>query len=161
MSVYHVTQPGGHGTLRKMRNGRAKQKELWRMRSSKYTEHGELGVLSYRREAKLCWCLWANSLFSQMRHTKSFWKCVLASDRIPNPDGPKVKNGIYQLAWERWVWSSTCQTGPRGPNNVVRPQCHHHFLSLLSVMSASLFIGFPHSLRDIYVYIFPGSGPGE
>lgn len=92
-----MTQPGGHGTLRKTRNGRGKQKELWRMRSSEYTEHGELGDLSYRREAKLHWRLWANSLFSQMRHTKSFWKCVLAGDRIPNPDGPKVKMEFISL----------------------------------------------------------------
>lgn len=43
-----------------------------------------------RRETKLCWCLWTKSPFSQMRHSKSFRKCVLAHDRKPNPDWPKV-----------------------------------------------------------------------
>lgn len=76
---------------------RGRQKELWSVKSSWYTKHGELGVLSYRREAKLRWCLEANSLFSQMRHTKSVWQFMLARGRTPNPEWTKVKMEFISL----------------------------------------------------------------
>lgn len=77
--------------------GRGRQEELWSVRSLWYTEHGEFGVLSYRREAKVCWCLWANSLLSQMRHTKSIWKCMLARNWTPKPEWLKVKMEFISL----------------------------------------------------------------
>lgn len=94
VSVYNVTQKGKH---RRIRKAKGKTKGTVSGRSSWSTEHGELGVLSYKREAKLCWYLRANSLFSQMRHTKSVWKCMLASDRTPNPEWPKVTMEFISL----------------------------------------------------------------
>ena len=84
------------GSSERQGRWRGRQKELWSVKSSWYTKHGELGV-RYRREAKLCWCLGTNSLFSQMRHTKFIWQCMLARDKTPNPEWAKVKMEFISL----------------------------------------------------------------
>lgn len=51
MSVYNVTQKG---KLRRIRKAKGKTKGTVSGRSLWSTERNELGVLSYKREAKLC-----------------------------------------------------------------------------------------------------------
>lgn len=128
--------------------GRGRQKWLWSVRSSWYTEHGEVGVLSYGRGAKLCCCLWSNSFLSSETQQISL-EMYACEWQIPNLDWPSVEMEFISLCEGGEPWAAPAKLEGGAPSNVIRPQCHRYFLSLLSLMSTSFRTGLPCSLRSV------------
>lgn len=94
--------------------GRGRQKELWSMRSSWCTEHGEVGVLNYGRRAKLCSCLWANCFLSRNTY-QIFLETYACEWQTPSLDRPWVEMEFISLpeGGEPWAAPAKLEGGPQ------------------------------------------------